>query len=70
MPRDPKQERDAALARAGAELERARERFFLSMSAVEREVARTLDWREWVRRRPGLVLALAFVVGAFLGRRK
>jgi hypothetical protein len=70
MPREPKQGRDTDLARASAELEGAREKFSLSMSAVEREVARTLDWRARVRRRPGLALALAFAVGAFLGLRR
>jgi hypothetical protein len=69
MPRDSKQEGDGDLACAAAELERARDKFSLSMSAVEREVAHTLDWREWVQRRPGLALGLAFAVGAFLGRR-
>jgi hypothetical protein len=70
MPRDPTQEPDTDLAHAGAELEHAREKFSLSMGAVEREVARTLDWRARVRRRPGLTLALAFAVGAFLGLRR
>jgi hypothetical protein len=70
MPRDPVQERDTEFARAAAELEHARDKFSLSMSAVEREVAHTLDWRAWMRRRPGVVLALAFAVGAFLGRRR
>lgn len=66
---DSRAERHASLARAAGELERAREKFVLSMGAVERRVARTLDWREWMRRRPGLVLSLAFAVGAILGRR-
>jgi hypothetical protein len=39
------------------------------MSELEREVTRTLDWREWVRRRPGMALGLAFGLGLFLGRR-
>jgi hypothetical protein len=66
---DSKQEGDADLVRAGADLEQAREKFVLSMSAVEREITRTLDWREWVRRKPGVALTLAFALGVFIGRR-
>jgi len=69
MPGDSKDARDLELARAAAELEHGREKFVLAMGAVEREVTRTLDWRDWVHRRPGLLLALAFAVGAFFGRR-
>jgi hypothetical protein len=61
---------DADVARAVAELEEARDRFSLSVSALERGVARTVDWRAWVGRRPGTALALAFGLGIFLGRRK
>jgi hypothetical protein len=60
----------AGLARAVAELEEARDRFSLSVSALERGVARSIDWRAWVGRRPGTALALAFGLGIFLGRRK
>jgi len=70
MPRDSKGEPGSELARAGAELERARDKFLLSMSAVEGEAARALDFREWVRRRPGLMLTLAFALGAFIGLRR
>jgi hypothetical protein len=66
---DRKAGRDADLARADGELEHVREKFVLSMGTVEREVARTLDWRVWMRRRPGLLLAVALAVGAFFGRR-
>jgi hypothetical protein len=69
MPPEPHQNRDADLARAGAELERAREEFVLSMSAVEREITHALDWRGRVRRRPGIALALAFALGLFWGQR-
>jgi len=61
---------DAGVARAVAELEEARDKFSLSVSALERGVARSVDWRAWVGRRPGTALALAFGLGIFLGRRK
>ena len=61
---------DAGVAAAVAELEVARDRFSLSMSALEHEVARSVDWRAWVGRRPGTALALAFGLGIFLGRRR
>jgi hypothetical protein len=64
-----KQDDDTDLSRAGADLENAREKFVLSLGAVEREISHALDWREWVRRRPGIALAFAFALGVFLGRR-
>jgi hypothetical protein len=67
MPLDPRQDNDADLVRAGADLDRAREKFLLSMVAVEREVTRALDWRQWVRRAPGIAVGLAFAAGVFLG---
>jgi hypothetical protein len=57
------------VTRAVAELARSRDRFSLSMSALERGLARNFDWREWVRRKPGTALALAFGLGVLLGRR-
>ncbi len=56
------------LAQASADLVRARDRAALSLSALEREVTRAFDWREWVRRRPGTALALAFGLGFLLSR--
>jgi len=70
MPSEQDPEGDAAVVRAVAELEDARDRFALSMTALERHVARTFDWREWVRRKPGTALALAFGLGVFLARQK
>ena len=61
---------DAGVARAVAELEDAREKFSLSMTALERGVARTFDWRAWVGRKPGTALALAFSLGFLLARRR
>jgi hypothetical protein len=70
MPAERHPEGDAGVARAVAELEDARDKFSLSVSALERGVARSVDWRAWVGRRPGTALALAFGLGILLGRRK
>jgi hypothetical protein len=70
VPTDKEQEVDIQLVRAGAELASTREGFVLSLGALEREVSRTLDWREWVRGRPGVALGLAFGLGFILGRRR
>jgi len=70
MPAEHEREGDAAVARAVAELDDARDRFALSMTALERGVARTFEWRAWVGRKPGTALALAFGLGFFLGRRR
>ncbi len=69
MRSDAKQENPGDLVRAGVDLDHAREKFVLSMTAVEREVTRLLDWREWVRRRPVAALAVAFALGALIGRK-
>ena len=61
-------ERGLELAQANAELARARDRAVLSLSTLEREVRRTFDWREWVRRKPGTALVLAIGFGFLLGR--
>ena len=70
MPAEHDLESDAAVALAVAELEDARDRFALSMTALERGVARTFEWRAWVGRKPGTALALAFGLGILLGRRR
>jgi hypothetical protein len=67
MTTDTKSKEDTELARASSELERTRVKFVLSMGAVEHEISRTLDWRAWVRRRPGMAMALALGLGIFLG---
>jgi hypothetical protein len=69
MPLDREGDNDSGLARAGAELERAREKLVLSLGAVEREIKHALDWRKWVGRRPVSALALGFALGHFLGRK-
>jgi len=59
--------RDPEIVRAEAEIARTRETVALSVAALQREISRTLDWREWVRQRPMLAVALAFGAGALLG---
>lgn len=61
--------RDPEIARAEAEIARARESVVQSITALQREISRTLDWRDWVRRRPILAVAAAFAVGALVGSR-
>jgi hypothetical protein len=70
MPAEHERGGDAGVALAVAELEDARDRFALSMTALEHSVARSFDWRVWVGRKPGTALALAFGLGFFLGRRR
>lgn len=53
---------------AEAEIAETRARVAAAVGALERELSRTLDWREWIRRRPEQALALAFGVGWLLGR--
>jgi hypothetical protein len=58
---------DPEIVFAEVEIARAREAVAQSITALEQEIARTFDWREWIRRRPYLVVAGAFAVGALLG---
>jgi len=60
--------RDPEILRAEAEIARTREAVALSVMALQREISRTFDWREWVRRRPVLAVAMAFGAGALLGQ--
>jgi ElaB/YqjD/DUF883 family membrane-anchored ribosome-binding protein len=62
--------RDPALSQVEADIAETRARVSRSVMALERQIARTVDWREWVRRRPGRVLGVAFAVGWFLGRKR
>lgn len=59
----------AELARTEVELVLARDHVVVSVLALREEVARAADWREWVRRRPGTLLAAALAVGFFVGKR-
>lgn len=58
------------LARAESDVVRARERVAQSMMALRNEVARQVDWRSWVERRPALFVAGAFAFGFWLGNRR
>jgi hypothetical protein len=69
VPTSTKHPTESELARAAADLDHTRDQFVISMGELEREIARDLDWREWVRRKPGMALALAFGLGFFLVRR-
>ena len=73
--------RSAELARTEDDIAIARERLVLSIQALrhevvrrkerfQEEIARSTDWREWVRRRPGTFVAAAFAVGFLIGRRR
>jgi hypothetical protein len=59
-----------ALARAEADIHRTRAKVALSVTALQRELTRSLDWRQWVGRKPVLAVGLAFGIGLLLGRRK
>ena len=58
------------LARAESDVERARERVAQSMMALRKEVARQVDWKSWVQRRPMLFVGGALAVGFWLGNRR
>ena len=60
---------DPEIVFAEAEIGRAREAVAESITALEKEIARTFDWRQWIKRRPYLAVAGAFAVGALLGSR-
>ena len=61
--------RDAALAGAQREITQTRERLLRSAVDLQRELARLVDWRQWVRRRPVTAVTFAFGLGLLLGRR-
>lgn len=65
---DNDEKKDSEVARATADLARAREEFALSMGALEHKITRSFEWREWIRRRPHLAVAVAFGLGFLLGR--
>jgi ElaB/YqjD/DUF883 family membrane-anchored ribosome-binding protein len=60
---------DPALVRAEAEISSTREQVARSVLELQREIARAVDWRHWIRRKPLLAVSLAFGLGFLLGRR-
>jgi len=58
------------LARAEAEVERARERVAASISALRDAVARQADWRGWLSRHPLACVGGALALGYLLGSRR
>ena len=58
---------DPALDGARAEIARTRDEVALSVIALQRELARSTDWRTWVGRKPVLALSLAFAIGFVIG---
>jgi ElaB/YqjD/DUF883 family membrane-anchored ribosome-binding protein len=61
--------RSPELAQVENDIARTRERVSRSVLALRQAMADQADWREWVRRRPGLFLGAAFAVGLFWGSR-
>jgi hypothetical protein len=66
---DARSPRNPDLARAEADVERARARVTDAVSALREEVVRRTDWREWFRARPVAYLAGAFALGFLLAHR-
>ena len=62
QPRDPGQ--------IQAEIAQARDEIASSVLALRERMSEATDWREWVRRRPYLLLACALATGAWLGFRR
>jgi len=61
------QEQETEILRAEAEIVRARQAVTEKLMALQRELKRTFDWREWIRERPLTAMAAAFGVGVLLG---
>ena len=62
--------RSPELAQVEDDIARTRERVSRSVLALRQAMADRADWREWVRRRPGLFLGAAFTVGLIWGSRR
>jgi len=67
---DDAEPRDPELARVEADIQRSREQVAGSMLALRREIARRMDWRGWVSKRPLAILGGAVAVGFLLGFRR
>jgi hypothetical protein len=59
--------RDPEIVRAEADIARTREAVTRKVMALQQEISRTFEWRDWIRQRPLLAVALAFGAGALLG---
>jgi hypothetical protein len=57
-------------AQLQAEIDRAGDEIRATMADLSAEVSASTDWREWVRRRPGVVLGGAFCIGFLIGSRR
>jgi hypothetical protein len=70
MADNDEQDSESSIRLATTEIQRGREKLAHSISALENEIMSKFDWHEWIRRKPALLLTLAFGLGYFLGRRK
>jgi hypothetical protein len=61
--------RNPELVRAERDIALARERVSQSVLALRDAVAKQTDWREWIRRNPGLFMAVGFTLGLLWGTR-
>lgn len=57
-------------AEVRVEIARARAQITVSAAALKEQVAQLPEWREWVRKKPGLFIAGAFALGFYLGYRR
>lgn len=60
-------DRDPEILRAEAEIARTREAVTESVMALQQEISRAFDWRQWVGRCPAQAVLAAFGVGVLLG---
>jgi hypothetical protein len=52
------------------EIARARAQISSSAAALKEQAAQLPEWREWVRKKPGLFIAGALALGFFIGYRR
>lgn len=62
--------RDPTFSQMEDQIAETRQRVARAVSALEAELTRAVDWREWIRRRPVPILGAAFFVGLLMGRRR